>query len=68
VYGALVPQYVQAIRGDGWEQLFERHGVEMALLPPGVPLVKELRDAGWVAILRDPVQILLVSPDYEAAQ
>jgi hypothetical protein len=65
VYGSLVPAYVRAIRGDGWQPLFERHGVEMALLPPGVPLVRELQDAGWVPVLRDPVQVLLVSPDYE---
>jgi hypothetical protein len=67
IYGALVPQYVRAIRGDGWEQLFARHGVEMALLPPGVPLVKELQAAGWVPAVRDPVQVLLVSPDYESS-
>jgi hypothetical protein len=65
VYGGLVRDYVRATRGDGWEQVFARHEIDMALLPPYLPLVRELRAAGWVEVLEDDVQVLLVAPDYE---
>jgi hypothetical protein len=65
VYGAFLPPYAAATRGDGWQPLFEEHGVEMALLRPSFPLVQELTDAGWRTVVEDDVQVLLLAPDYE---
>jgi hypothetical protein len=62
LHGALVTEYDNAIRGRGWEHLFARYGIELALLRPGVPLASQLRAAGWTVAYEDDRQVLLVAP------
>jgi hypothetical protein len=66
VHGTLVPEYLVAQRGLYWEDIFETHDIEFALLRPGTPLETELRQDGWLAVVEEPAEVLLQSPAYDA--
>ena len=63
LYGPLVVDYDRIVRGDGWQESFDRYGVNVALLSPKLPLVADLKAAGWTAGYEDSDQIVLVRPD-----
>ncbi len=63
LYGPLVVDYDRIVRGDGWQESFDRYGVNVALLSPKLPLVADLKAAGWTAGYEDADQIVLVRPD-----
>jgi hypothetical protein len=47
---------------QAWQEVFERDGIEQALLRVGEPLAEWLTEAGWRATYRDPSFVVLV-PD-----
>jgi hypothetical protein len=63
LYGSLVVDYDRLVRGEGWQDAFDRYGVNVALLSPKLPLVADLKAAGWTAGYEDDDQVVLVRPD-----
>jgi hypothetical protein len=62
LHGALVEEYQRVIRGDGWREAFARHGITVAIVPPSLPLVRELRGAGWTVGYANAHEAALISP------
>ena len=62
LHGDLVPEYDAIVRGKGWQQAFDRYSVTVALLPPQLPVVEQLRAAGWTTGYEDADQVVLVKP------
>lgn len=59
----ILEQYLLAWRADpGWEEVFERWGIRVALLEPQAPLARALEAAGWRNVYRDDLAVVLVSP------
>jgi hypothetical protein len=44
---------------NGWEEVFESHGITWAILPPEWPLVRALADEGWETAYQDQTAIIL---------
>lgn len=44
---------------DGWEASLEAWDVDLALLPPGYPLVRALESAGWMILYEDERAVVL---------
>ena len=62
LHGDLVPEYQDIARGKGWQEAFERYGIDVALIPPQFPLVDALKSAGWRVGYEDADQVVLVKP------
>ncbi len=62
LYEGLVVEYDRLIRGRGWQEAFDRYGVDVVLLNPRLPIAGELRAAGWTAGYEDEDQVVLVKP------
>ncbi len=43
---------------EGWQEVLERRQVRLTLLPPGLPLERELGRAGWKLLYRDDVAVI----------
>lgn len=56
----ILGEYVRAWRADpGWEQVFTRWGIRLALLEPSSPLVRALKDTGWSTLYQDQQAVIL---------
>lgn len=59
----ILEQYLLAWRADpGWEEVFDRWGIRLALLEPQAPLTRALEAAGWQNVYQDDLAVVLVSP------
>jgi len=59
----ILEEYIQAWRADpGWEEVFARRGIRLAVLDPAAPLTRALIDAGWLTSYRDEQAIVLARP------
>lgn len=68
LYGPLVVEYDGITRGEGWQEAFDRYGVDVVLLPPKLPIVEKLRAAGWTTGYEDGDQVALVRPGGASAR
>ena len=62
MYGDDLLNEYSAVRNadDGWDEIVDRHGVDVLLFPPDAPIVRGFaQDAGWCETVRDEVQVLL---------
>lgn len=60
----ILEQYLLAWRADpGWEDVFERWGIHLALIEVRAPLARALEAAGWESVYHDDLAVVLVSPD-----
>jgi hypothetical protein len=63
LYGPLVVEYGTLLMGGGdWQAAFARYGVDVALLSPSLPIVAELKQAGWSVGYEDESQVVLAKP------
>ena len=62
LHGDLVPEYQDIARGKGWQEAFERYGIDVALIPPQFPLADALKSAGWRVGYEDADQVVSVRP------
>lgn len=63
LYGPRMGEFVEMRRGEvGWEPIFERDGIEQALLSNDEPLVEDLTEAGWDVTYRDDWFSILSAP------
>ena len=62
LYGPLVVEYDSLIRGRNWQPAFDRYAVDVVLLSPQLPIVSELKQAGWAVAYEDTTQIVLAKP------
>ncbi len=67
-YGGLLSTYENAIYARDWQSPFEQYDVDVALIPPNMPLAGALRYAGWTEAYEDKVAVLFVRPGYAAAE
>lgn len=50
----LVNEWLGVVRAEaGWQEALDRWGVRLALVEPGLRLVRELEEAGWTELYRD---------------
>jgi hypothetical protein len=60
LYRDRIQEYVEVREGRrDWREVFERDGIEQALLREGEPLVGWLEDAGWSASYRDDYFVIM---------
>ena len=62
IYGeSLTREYERVIlMGTGWEKIFQQYEITWAIIPPNVPLAKELIAQGWETAYEDQTAIILV--------
>ncbi len=62
LYGDVVNEYVQILRGDeGWQQKLDRYDVRLVLIPPESPLAEALRsEPGWEETYTDDLASVFV--------
>ncbi|TFH35573.1 MAG: hypothetical protein E4G99_07000 [Anaerolineales bacterium] len=59
----ILEQYLIAWRGEpGWEEVFDRWGIQLALIEPHSPLAAELRMNGWQVAYEDPGALVFTKP------
>ncbi len=57
--GEIIDQWVTVVQGnDGWEDILEKWNVEVILLEPYRPVVKDLNERGWELIYEDQQAVL----------
>lgn len=62
LYGDRMAEFVGVRRGDiDWQPVFERDGIEQALLRTSDDLVEDLDEAGWSEVHRDEGFVILIS-------
>ncbi|MDP9237486.1 MAG: hypothetical protein M3P30_08845 [Chloroflexota bacterium] len=62
-YGSLVVEYGALVQGQrDWQATFDQYSVDVALLSPRLPIVKQLKQAGWSVGYEDADQIVLAKP------
>jgi hypothetical protein len=62
-YGSLVVEYAALTKGQGdWRATFDRYRVDVALLSPRLPIVKQLKQANWSVAYADDDQVVLAKP------
>jgi len=55
----LVDEWLRVIRAEeGWQNILDRWDVRLALVEPGLPVVRELEAAGWLELYRDEVAVV----------
>ena len=55
----LVDEWLRVLRAEaGWQDALDRWGVRLALVEPGLPLVRELEGAGWTELYRDATAVV----------
>jgi hypothetical protein len=60
---AILEDYLLTWRADpGWEEVFARWGIRLALLEPRAPLVVALRAEGWAPLFEDDQAVVLGRP------
>jgi len=61
---AILNEYLLTWRADsGWEEVFARWGIRLALLEPDAPLVLALEAEGWSRLYEDDQAVILGRPD-----
>ena len=50
----IIQQWLQVVRADpGWQQVLDEWGVRLILVEPGMPVVAQLKGAGWQQLYQD---------------
>ena len=63
---AILNDYLETWRGGpGWEEVFARWDIRLALLEPGAPLVLALEASGWESLYEDDQAIVLGRPEQQ---
>lgn len=63
LYGDRIVEYVAVRDGEApWQPVFERDGIEQALLKVDEPLIRSLETAGWRTTYEDADYVVLVAP------
>jgi len=56
---AFLRQYLRAINGDGWEAVFRRYDIRLAVVEPGSPLAANLNNhAKWQTLYQDTQTVI----------
>jgi hypothetical protein len=51
---AVVGEWTAAVRGEAnWEEILARYSVDLVMLQPDRPLLKQLDQAGWTPLYQD---------------